>query len=46
MGGGHSQKKVGLVLGPLFWELPYPRALPYTKKKNAGLVVRGKMVLK
>jgi hypothetical protein len=35
-----------LILGPLFWECPYPRALPYTTKKNAGLVVRGKMVLK
>ncbi len=31
-----------LVLGPLFWECPHPRALPYTYWKQASL---GKSVL-
>jgi hypothetical protein len=32
--GTFSKRKLDyhLILGPLFWECPYPRALPYTLK--------------
>jgi len=51
MGGGHSQNVrpnlvMTSILGPLFWECPYLRALPYTQlyfatKRHSTIVSLG-----
>jgi hypothetical protein len=42
MGGGRSQNMTlnsgcEPMLGPLFWDSPYPRALPYIEVLNIGI---------